>query len=70
MLITEQWISHVASFLGLPNDQVREFNMYVDGDTTPYGMVQVDCPIRRCWDTLKKKCSFNERKVIVDNFNK
>lgn len=70
MLITEQWMSHVASFLGLSNEQVRELNMYKDGDPTPYGMVQVDCPIRRCWNTLKEKCSFDQRKVIVDNFNK
>ena len=70
MLIAEQWMSHVASSLGLPAEQVRELNMYKKGDATPYGMVQVDCQIRQCWNTLKEKCSFNQRKVMVDNFNK
>lgn len=70
MLITEQWMSHIANFLELSNEQVREINMYKDGDATPYGMVQVDCPIRRCWSTLMEKCTFDQRKVMVDNFNK
>ena len=70
MLIAEQWMSQVASFLRLPSEQVKELNMYADGDATPYGMVQVDCPIRRCWNTLIEKCSFSERKIVVDNFNK
>ena len=70
VLIAEQWMSHVASSLVLPAEQVRELNMYKNGDATPYGMVQVDCQIRQCWNTLKEKCSFNQRKVMVDNFNK
>ena len=70
MFITEQWMSHVASFLGLPNELVRERNMYKDGDVTPFGMVQVNCPIRRCWNTLKEKCSFEQRKVTIENSNK
>ena len=70
MFITEQWISLVADFLGLPTENVRELNMYKNGDVTPFGMVQLDCPIRRCWNTLKDNCSFDQRKIMVDNFNK
>ena len=70
MFITEQLISHVASFLKVPIEHVREVNMYKDGDETPFGMVQVDCTIRRCWNTLKEKSCFEQRKIVVANFNK
>ena len=70
MFIAEQLIAHVAGFLGLPNEHIKELNMYRDGDMTPFGMVLADCPIRRCWNTLKEKCSFDQRKVSVDDFNK
>ena len=70
MFITEQWIAHVASFLKVPIEHVREVNMYKDGDETPFGMVQVDCPIRRCWNTLKEKSCFEQRNIVVANFNK
>ena len=70
MLVTEQLMSHIASYLELPRERVLEVNMYKGGDVTPFGIVQVVCPIRRCWNTLKKKCSYDQRKVMVDNFNK
>ena len=70
MFIAEQWISQVASFLGLSSGHVKELNMYGDGDVTPFGMVLADCPIRRCWNTLKEKSSFDQRKVLVNDFNK
>ena len=70
MFIAEQWISHVASFLGLPSEHVKELNMYRNSDTAPFGMALVDCPIRRCWSTLKEKSSFDQRKELVNDFNK
>ena len=69
MFIAEQWMSEVASCLGLPSEQVRELNMYREGDATHYGMVLTDCTIRRCWDTLRTKSFFDQRKIAVDNFN-
>ena len=68
MLVTEQWMSHVASCLGMPSEKVQELNMYRDGDSTPWGQVQVECPIRRCWQKLKG--SFDERKTAAGDYNK
>ena len=68
MLITEQWMSHVACYLGMPCEKVQELNMYRDGDITPWGQVQVECSIRRCWK--RQEGTFNERKSAVDSFNK
>lgn len=70
MMITEQIISHVASYLGVPTDHVQKLNLYKDGDVTPYGMVQNECPIRRCWEKLMKNAGFEERRLIVDNYNR
>ena len=68
MLVAEQWMSHVACYLSMPNEKVRELNMYRNGDTTPWGQVQDKCSIRRCWQ--KQKGTFNERKSAVDTYNK
>ncbi|XP_064390120.1 xanthine dehydrogenase/oxidase-like isoform X2 [Halichondria panicea] len=68
MIIMEQVVSHVASVLSMPSEAVRELNMYRDGDLTPWGQVQAQCPVRRCWDQLKPV--FEERKSAAAEFNK
>jgi len=45
-------------------------NLYSLGDITPYGQELDDCQVRRCWEVLKGKASYKERRVKVDNFNK
>ncbi|XP_064383993.1 xanthine dehydrogenase/oxidase-like isoform X2 [Halichondria panicea] len=68
MIIMEQVVSHVASVLSIPSEAVRELNMYRDGDLTPWGQVQAQCSVRRCWDQLKPV--FEERKSAAVEFNK
>ena len=67
MLIAEQWMCRVACYLGMPSEKVQELNMYRDGDSTPWGQVQVECPVRRCWQKLKG--TFDERKTAVGKYN-
>lgn len=67
MLVAEQWMSHVASYLGLPSEKIQELNMYQDGDIVPWGQVLVECSIRRCWQKLKG--TFDERKGAVNDYN-
>ena len=50
--------------------QVREMNLYSLGDNTPYGQELDDCQVRRCWEILMGKASYQERRAKVDSFNK
>lgn len=68
MLVMEQIIDHVASILGMPSAAVRELNMYHDGDKTPWGQVQSECPVRRCWGKLLPV--FEEKRTVAEQFNK
>ena len=70
MMIMECILARVASHLGLPHEDIREMNMYEEGDSTPYGMVLSNCNILRCWKELKDSSKFAERKLSVQKFNK
>ena len=69
MMIIEQVMERVSCQLKLPAADVRELNMYHEGDTTAYGLELSNCTIRRCWDQLKETSSFSSRRAAVDQFN-
>lgn len=69
MMITEQIMEHVASSLCMPTDCVQKLNMYKEGDVTPFGMELKQCNIRRCWEILKEKSGYEDKKLIVNNYN-
>ena len=69
MIIIEQIVERVSCHLKVPATQVRELNMYNDGDTTPFGEVLSICNARRCWEQLKENSSFTDRAAEVDQFN-
>lgn len=70
MMIIEQIMTRVARQLGITPEVLRERNMYVEGNVTPYGMVLNDCTITKCWEQLKETSSFTSRKATVEKFNK
>ena len=69
MMIMEQVMETVSRQLKLSAADVRELNIYHEGDTTPCGMVLNNCTIRRCWAQLKETSSFSSRRTKVDQFN-
>ncbi len=70
MMIIEQVMARVSCHLKMPAIEVRELNMYHEGDATPYDMVLSNCTIRKCWEQLKETSSFTARRAAVDQFNK
>lgn len=70
MMIIEQVIERVSQQLEMPASEVRELNMYHEGDVTPYGMTLSNCTIRKCWEQLKGTSNFTVRRAEVDKFNR
>lgn len=70
MMIVEQVMTRVSHHLRMPPIEVRELNMYQEGDSTPYDMVLSNCNIRKCLAQLKETSSFTARRAAVDQFNK
>ncbi|KAF2368641.1 Xanthine dehydrogenase small subunit [Trinorchestia longiramus] len=69
MFVREDIMARVAAFLDLDAVQVREVNMYKDGDVTPYGEKLENCNMRRCWQDVKEQALYYNRKALVDEFN-
>ena len=50
-------------------EELREKNMYRQGDVTPFGQALSDCYMRDVWKFLKEQCNFEEKKAEVEMWN-
>ncbi|KAM9820644.1 xanthine dehydrogenase/oxidase [Neosynchiropus ocellatus] len=70
MMIAENWINDVAQSLNLPADQVRQINLYKEGDVTPYNQVLDQITLDRCWDEALTRSKYAQRRAAVDSYNR
>ncbi|XP_078465987.1 xanthine dehydrogenase/oxidase [Lampetra fluviatilis] len=70
MLIAENWITDVAMTLNLPPHEVRQVNMYTDGDLTHFNQPLTDFTLDRCWDECLQQANYTQRCVDVEDFNR
>ena len=69
MLVNENVLTAVATFLGKDPAKVREINLFKSGDTTHYGhLIDNDC-LRRCWDGCLKQSNYFEARQQISKFN-
>jgi len=50
--------------------QVRQVNMYREGDVTPYGQILEDCSVRQCWEECLVSAQYYERKSEAELYNR
>lgn len=62
-------IGNIVTFSAL-SVEVRELNMYREGDRTFYGQSLVDCTLPRCWSDVIKQSDYENRKQRVHDFNR
>src|SRR5579864_1474210 len=67
--IMENALDDAAFALGMLAEDVREKNLYDQGDVTPFGQALSYCYMKEVWSFLKKKSKFAEKKLAVDEFN-
>ncbi|KAJ0029771.1 hypothetical protein NQD34_004768, partial [Periophthalmus magnuspinnatus] len=70
MLVCEDWISAIALKLGRTSEQIRELNLYTEGDLTPYNQVLEGVTLRRCWDECLDRAKIHERRAQIQDFNR
>jgi xanthine dehydrogenase/oxidase len=68
-LITENAIDDAAFSIGMSAEAVREKNMYVPGDVTPFGQALSSCYIREVWDYLKQQAKYETKVAETNAFN-
>jgi xanthine dehydrogenase/oxidase len=70
MMVTEQFITHVAEHLGKSVEEIRYKNLYKDGETTHFSMPLESVYLDRCWHELMETSDFNKQRAEVEAFNK
>uniref|UniRef100_UPI003AAE3139 xanthine dehydrogenase/oxidase n=1 Tax=Centroberyx gerrardi TaxID=166262 RepID=UPI003AAE3139 len=70
MLVAESWMSDVAQSLGLPAEQVRRLNLYLQGESTPYSQILDQLTLDRCWDECLSRSGFLRRRAAAELHNR
>ncbi len=50
--------------------QVRELNLYREGDRTPFNQLLENLTIGRCWQEVMKQSRFENRRGEIEKFNR
>uniref|UniRef100_A0A452HK53 FAD-binding PCMH-type domain-containing protein n=1 Tax=Gopherus agassizii TaxID=38772 RepID=A0A452HK53_9SAUR len=69
-LFTESWITTVATQTGLPQEKIREINMYKEVNLTPFKEELDATNLVKCWKECMEKSEYYSRKTAVEEFNK
>ncbi|CAH1790691.1 unnamed protein product [Owenia fusiformis] len=70
LMVCENWISDVASKLGISQTKVREMNMYKEGDKTHYNQTIERCNIESCWKQVLEQSNYHKRLEQIDEYNR
>jgi xanthine dehydrogenase/oxidase len=69
MLITENWIEHIARVLGKGPEEIRELNFQKEGYVLHYGQKLEQCRLQQVFNELKSSCGFDTSRIETDKFN-
>ncbi|KAK7877806.1 hypothetical protein WMY93_031566 [Mugilogobius chulae] len=70
MLVCEDWIQNIALKLGRSAEEIRELNLFSEGDRTPYNQVLEGLTLRRCWTQCLDRVKIHERRDQIQEFNR
>lgn len=70
MLVCEDWVTAIGLRLGKSPEEIRELNLYCEGDRTPYNQVLDQLSLRRVWAECLNRAEYQERRARVDQYNR
>jgi xanthine dehydrogenase/oxidase len=68
--MVENAIDDAAAAIGMRPEDLREKNLYDQGDVTPFGQALSYCYMKQVWEYVKDKSQFEEKCKAVEKFNK
>lgn len=68
--MVENAIDDAAVAIGMRPEDLREKNLYDQGDVTPFGQALSYCYMKQVWNYVKDKSKFEEKYKAVEKFNK
>lgn len=69
MMVTESWMSDIALKCRLPLEEVRQLNLYNEGDLTHFNQKLEGFTLRRCWEECLVNSDYHSRRKLIDEFN-
>ncbi|XP_037830392.1 xanthine dehydrogenase/oxidase [Kryptolebias marmoratus] len=70
MMVAESWITDVAHSLGRSAEEVRRFNLYLEGESTPYNQILHGLTLDRCWDECLSRSGYEQRRAAAQLYNR
>lgn len=70
MMIAEQYITHVAEYLGKSVDEIRCKNLYKEGQVTHFSMPLESVFLERCMNELKGYSGYEKMREDIEQYNK
>ena len=67
---TEQIVDRLAAALGVTSEQIKEANLYKEGQLSPFNVPLTPCYSTELWSTLKSSADFDKRAADIETFNK
>lgn len=68
-ILTESAIDDAAFCVGMTAEEVREKNLYEQGDVTPFGQALSVCYMRQVWKMLKDNIHLEQKRAEVIAYN-
>lgn len=69
MFISESYMSEVADHLGMPEEKLREINMYKPDDITHFNQQLKDWHVPIMWKQVQEESNYWQRRQAIDEFN-
>lgn len=70
MMVCEDWINGIALKLNRRAEEIRDLNLYSEGDQTPYNQVLEGLTLRRCWTECLDRAKIQNRLDQIQDFNR
>jgi len=68
-MFAEMWVEQIAKVVGKPDHEVRQLNMYKEGDITHFGQAMEHCRVGPCWEQAMRNSQYETRRAQVDAYN-
>jgi xanthine dehydrogenase/oxidase len=69
MFIAESYMSEIADHLKMPVEELRQVNMYKDGDITHFNQKLEDFFVPTMWDQVMRESEYAQRRKAIEEFN-
>eukprot|EP00983_Pelagomonas_calceolata_P062482 1147322-Pelagomonas_calceolata.AAC.15 len=62
-MFAEMWVEQIAKVVGKPDHEVRQLNMYKEGDITHFGQAMEHCRVGPCWEQAMRNSQYETRRA-------